>query len=73
MKGVVKVDYKEICKVLGLSTKTFYNKYSGKTEYKLSEIITLMNYYNLSFDKLIKKILKENSNGKESIGNQHCK
>lgn len=73
MKGVIKVDYKEICKVLGLSTKTFYNKYSGKTEYKLSEVITLMNYYNLSFDKLITKILKENNNGKESISNQHCK
>ena len=67
------MDYKEICKVLGLSTKTFYNKYSGKTEYKLSEVTTLMNYYNLSFDKLITKILKENNNGKESISNQHCK
>lgn len=67
------MNYKEICKVLGLSTKTFYNKYSGKTEYKLSEIITLMNYFNLSFDEVITKIIKENNNGKERIRNQHCK
>ena len=64
---------KEICKVLGLSTKTFYNKYSGKTEYKLSEVIALMNYFNLSFDEVITKIIKENNNGKERISNQHCK
>ena len=67
------MNYKEICKVLGLSTKTFYNKYSGKTEYKLSEVIALMNYFNLSFDEVITKIIKENNNGKERISNQHCK
>ena len=67
------MNYKEICKVLGLSTKTFYNKYSGKTEYKLSEVIVLMNHFNLSFDEVITKIIKENNNGKERISNQHCK
>lgn len=67
------MNYKEICKVLGLSTKTFYNKYSGKTEYKLSEVIALMNHFNLSFDEVITKIIKENNNGKERISNQHCK
>ena len=67
------MNYKEICKVLGLSTKTFYNKYSGKTEYKLSEVIVLMKYFNLSFDEVITKIIKENNNGKERISNQHYK
>ena len=64
-----KVYYKEICEVLGLSTKSFYNKYSGKTEYKLSEIITLMNHFNLPFNDLI-KIIKENGNGKKSVSDK---
>ena len=67
------MNYKEICKVLGLSTKTFYNKYSGKTEYKLSEVIALMKYFDLSFDEVITKIIKENNNGKERISDQHYK
>lgn len=64
-----KVYYKEICEVLGLSTKSFYNKYSGKTEYKLSEIITLMHHFNLSFNELI-KIIKGNDNGKDCVSDK---
>ena len=52
------MNYKEISNVLGISTKTFYNKYNGDTEYTLSEILKLLDFFNISFDDLIIKILK---------------
>lgn len=52
------MNYKEICKVLGISTKTFYNKYNGNTEYTLTEILKLMDFFNISFEFLIPKIVK---------------
>lgn len=50
--------YKEICDLLKLSTKTYYNKYSGVTDYKLSEVIALMLYYNMSLTDLL-PVIKE--------------
>lgn len=59
------MNYKEISNVLGISTKTFYNKYNGDTEYTLSEILKLLDFFNVSFDDLITKIRKgENENEK---------
>ena len=52
------MNYKEISNVLGISTKTFYNKYNGDTEYTLSEILKLLDFFNVSFDDLVKKIRK---------------
>lgn len=60
------MNYKEISNVLGISTKTFYNKYNGDTEYTLSEILKLIDFFNVSFDDLIVKILKRgNENEKD--------
>ena len=60
------MNYKEISNVLGISTKTFYNKYNGDTEYTLSEILKLLDFFNVSFDDLIVKILKRgNENEKD--------
>ena len=53
------MNYKEISNVLGISTKTFYNKYNGDTEYTLSEILKLIDFFNISFDDLVTKIRKE--------------
>lgn len=53
------MNYKEISNVLGISTKTFYNKYNGNTEYTLSEILKLIDFFNISFDDLVTKIRKE--------------
>ena len=53
------MNYKEISNVLGISTKTFYNKYNGDTEYTLSEILKLLDFFNVSFDDLVTKIRKE--------------
>lgn len=53
------MNYKEISKVLGISTKTFYNKYNGDTEYTLSEILKLLDFFKISFDDLVTKIRKE--------------
>ena len=59
------MNYKEISNVLGISTKTFYNKYNGDTEYTLSEILKLLDFFNISFDDLIVKILKKRGNENE--------
>lgn len=60
------MNYKEISKVLGISTKTFYNKYNGNTEYTLSEILKLIDFFNISFDDLIVKILKQGDESSET-------
>ena len=60
------MNYKEISNVLGISTKTFYNKYNGDTEYTLSEILKLIDFFNISFDDLVSIILKRgNENEKD--------
>lgn len=60
------MNYKEISKVLGISTKTFYNKYNGDTEYTLSEILKLLDFFDISFDDLLSIILKRgNENEKD--------
>lgn len=55
------MNYKEISNVLGISTKTFYNKYNGDTEYTLSEILKLLDFFDISFDDLLSKIRKRGS------------
>lgn len=61
------MNYKEISNVLGISTKTFYNKYNGNTEYTLSEILKLLDFFNDSFDDLIVKILKRGNENEKDI------
>ena len=60
------MNYKEISNVLGISTKTFYNKYNGDTEYTLSEILKLLDFFNISFDDLIVKILKRGNKNEKN-------
>lgn len=48
--------YRDVCDVLKLSTKSYYNKYSGVTDYKLAEIIALMHHYNMSLTDLLPMI-----------------
>lgn len=60
------MNYKEISNVLGISTKTFYNKYNGDTEYTLSEILKLLDFFNISFDDLIVKILKRGNENEKN-------
>lgn len=62
--------YKEICDVLKLSTKTYYNKYSGATDYKLTEIIALMRHYNMSLTDLLPIIKEDGSELAEKITTQ---
>lgn len=52
------IDYKIVCDVLGISPKTFYNKYNGKTEYTLTEILQLYKYFKVPFITLVNKIKK---------------
>ena len=60
------MNYKEISNVLGISTKTFYNKYNGDTEYTLSEILKLLDFFNISFDDLVVKILKRRNENEKN-------
>lgn len=60
------MNYKEISQVLGISTKSFYNKYNGNTEYTLSEVIKLIDFFNISFDDLLKIILKQGEEENEA-------
>lgn len=59
--------YKDVCDLLKLSTKSYYNKYSGVTDYKLSEIIVLMRHYNMSLIDLLPIIKEDGSELAEKI------
>ena len=46
---------KTLAQVLGLSRMTMYNKFSGKKEWKISEIEAICDYYKRDFHELFKR------------------
>lgn len=55
------IDLKELTvrNIIGVSSKTYYNKMNGDSDFTMCELLKMKDYYKCSLDELIEKIKEE--------------
>lgn len=64
----MRIDLKELTvrNILGIASKTYYNKMNGDSDFTLCELIKMKEHYHCSLDELIEKINDEREKRRKS-------